>query len=59
MNERKREWREITIRYEDGSYDELSRRTLEEVKKVLPILEALNEAKSLKDQLARFLGDKE
>lgn len=58
MSVRKKEWLEITIRYDDGSRDDLNRRTLEEVKKVLPILEALNEAKSLKDQLDRFMETK-
>lgn len=53
----KRKWRRITIEYDDGCAEQLDRSVIDRIAMALPMLEALNEAKSLRDRLNRTLGD--
>lgn len=51
----KKEWRHIRIEYMDGTTDEIWREEFEKIRKLLPILDGLNEAKNLKDRLENVL----
>jgi len=51
-----RRWRDIRISYDNGSTEYIARETIDSIQKIVPILESLNQAKSLRDQLNRLLG---
>ncbi|GAI09718.1 unnamed protein product [marine sediment metagenome] len=52
---KKREWVSITIQYKGGLREEITRKSLEEIEKVVPVLYALNSAKQLKNDLENIL----
>jgi hypothetical protein len=51
----KREWVKIEICYDDGVHVVLYRNDLEKIEELTPIIEALQRAKSLKEQLDNLL----
>lgn len=50
-----RKWQTIIIRYDDGYFTEISRDQLEKIEAITPIIDALNQAKKLKEQLEQLL----
>lgn len=52
-----RKWRHIEIEYDDGWREQIHRSNIDELEKIIPILEALNQAKGLRDKLNRILGE--
>jgi len=57
MSERK--WAYIEVRFDNGHQFRIERRDFEQLEKIAPVLEALNDIKRMQHDVNRLLGEAE